>query len=514
MNGVIKYKELEEVERQEPQQPAGLHDNEEQEDDWPEPVPLVRSLGVPEAFPVDALGPVLENAALGIAEIVQCPLAIAGCSVLAVASLAVQPHVDVIHPATGRRIPVSLFLLSIAESGERKSAADAEALAPVRLHEMRLADDYRTAYSRWRNSHEAWEASRVALKRKAKGDWAALERDLQALGDEPKSPPKPHLIVTEPTFEAIAKLLADNQPSIGLFSAEGGGFIGGHALREENRLRAFTGLSELWDGAPLKRTRAGDGAVHLAGRRLTVHLMVQPRVAPLLLADDMAMGQGFLSRVLVSAPATLQGQRFQRAPKPGARAAIVSYSSIILGLLERKPCTVGDNELDPVPLPLTENALSRWRNFADEMELGLAADGLSSGVRGLRNKVPEMALRIAGVLAGIEVSDEITTVFLERGIALAIFFLSEATRLYEVSMTSQEIDMAGKLLRWLVDKRHTAVSLRDIQTYGPSKLREAAIVKATVSTLAQHKICRIELHGSATKKSEVLVLSPLAKTVL
>jgi hypothetical protein len=44
--------------------------------------------------------------------------------VLAVASLATQSHADVEHPATQKPIPLSLFLITIAESGERKSAAD------------------------------------------------------------------------------------------------------------------------------------------------------------------------------------------------------------------------------------------------------------------------------------------------------------------------------------------------------------------------------------------------------
>ncbi len=269
-------------------------------DDWPEPMPLVRAAERPQPFPHHALGPVLENAALGIADIVQCPIDIAANSVLAAASLAAQPHVDVIHPATGRRVPVSLFVLTIAESGERKSAADAEALAPVRQFEMEAADTYKLQSGRWRNAHEAWEAERAALKRKTRGDRKALEVKLSDLGDEPKPPPKPYIIVTEPTYEGLAKLLAESQPSVGLFSSEGGGFLGGHAMRDDSRLRALTGLSELWDGSPLKRTRAGDGATQLNGRRLTLHLMVQPNIAPQLLADDLAIGQGFLSRLLVS----------------------------------------------------------------------------------------------------------------------------------------------------------------------------------------------------------------------
>lgn len=511
MSTEIEYLDLDEFERSaNPDQTIYLI---EDADDWPEPLPLIRPIGSPQPFPVDALGSVLGGAAAGIADIVQCPIAIAGSSVLAVASLAVQAHLDVVHPATGRRIPVSLFLLTIAESGERKSAADAEALAPVHQHEKAMAEAYKSLHGRWRNSHEAWEAARATLKRKSEGDWQALERELSALGEEPKAPPKPHILVTEPTYEGLAKLLAESQPSLGLFSAEGGGFLGGHAMREDSRLRALTGLSELWDGSPLKRTRAGDGAFHLAGRRLTFHLMVQPNVAPLLLGDEMAMGQGFLSRLLVSHPETMQGQRFQREPLPGSRDAIDHYTTVMRAILAREPRKVGDNELDPQPLALSPQALTRWRGFADEMERELSEEGLSSGVRGLRNKVPEMALRIAGILAGVDDLCEITVEVLERGIALAVFFLTEAKRLYAASMTSAQISRAGKLLRWLLEKGASEISLRDIQTLGPSMLREAAIVRATVATLEEHKLCRVEIRGNAKKKSAVLVLSPLAETV-
>ncbi len=248
--------------------------------------------------------------------------------------------------------------------------------------------------------------------------------DLQALGEEPKPPPKPDVIVSEPTFEGLARLFAEGQPSLGLFSVEGGGFLGGHAMRDDSRLRALTGLSDM-DGSPLRRTRAGDSAHHLTGRRLALHLMVQPSVAPMLLADDLANGQGFLSRLLVCAPASTQGSRFQRPPQPWARQSLDIYSTVIGDLLKKSPRLV-DNGLDPMALALTDEAVTRWRDFADDMERELAVDGASSSIRGLRNKTPEMALRIGGVLACIEEEREVTIATVERGIELALFFLSEA----------------------------------------------------------------------------------------
>ena len=37
---------------------------------------------------------------------------------------------------------------------------------------------------------------------------------------------------------------------------EGGQFIGGHGMSEENKLRTASGLSDLWDGNAIRRVEA------------------------------------------------------------------------------------------------------------------------------------------------------------------------------------------------------------------------------------------------------------------
>ena len=93
------------------------------------PRPLVRELPPAEEFPVDALGGLLSGAARAINDRVRAPLAICGQSVLAAATLAVQAQADVQLP-TGHIKPVSDYFVTVAESGERKTAADTEALRP------------------------------------------------------------------------------------------------------------------------------------------------------------------------------------------------------------------------------------------------------------------------------------------------------------------------------------------------------------------------------------------------
>src|SRR5262249_47404113 len=132
---------------------------------------------------------------------------------------------------------------------------------------------------------------------------------LDKLGPEPKAPLSPIIVCHEPTFEGLAKLLINGQPSVGIFASEGGVFIGGHGFSEEAKLRTAAGLSMLWDDGRLTRVRASEGTA-LAGRRVALHLQAQPEVAARMFSDQLLADQGLLSRILVIAPDTRQGQRF------------------------------------------------------------------------------------------------------------------------------------------------------------------------------------------------------------
>src|SRR6478735_5885412 len=93
------------------------------------PLPLFPSMPSSEPYPVDYLGPILSAATGAVARKVQVPLSIAAQSVLATASLAAQAHADVLLPF-GQTRPLSLYLVTIAASGDRKSSSDNEALRP------------------------------------------------------------------------------------------------------------------------------------------------------------------------------------------------------------------------------------------------------------------------------------------------------------------------------------------------------------------------------------------------
>lgn len=123
------------------------------------PLPLRRPLPRAARFPVEALRGALRDAVEAIHMATQAPLAICANSVLAAFSLAAQAHADVVLP-TGSAKPLTLFCVTVAASGERKSNVDEVALAPVRLHE----DGLRAAYEVALRSHQDDADAHAAAK--------------------------------------------------------------------------------------------------------------------------------------------------------------------------------------------------------------------------------------------------------------------------------------------------------------------------------------------------------------
>jgi hypothetical protein len=159
---------------------------DEAEEVHPEPPkPLIREVEPPEPFPVDALRSILADAATGIEDRVQAPLAICAQAVLAAATLAVQAHVDVRLP-TGADRPVSSSFVSIAETGGRKSSVDREATWPIRRREETLREQYQAEHPSYQNDKEAWDRRREQILRdKENGTKALKKAALDELGPAP-----------------------------------------------------------------------------------------------------------------------------------------------------------------------------------------------------------------------------------------------------------------------------------------------------------------------------------------
>jgi hypothetical protein len=470
--------------------------------DWPDPEPLRRTPDPPEPFPVEALGGVLTPAARAMHGIIKAPAAICGQAVLATANLAVQGFANV--EIDGRRFPLSEFFLSVAESGDRKSATDHAALVPVEAYGKELMGDYQKDFQKYENELLLWKKERDESLRKTKGRREALE----ALPPPPNSPHYPQLTTEEPTYEGLTKLLAVGRPSVGLFSDEAGRFFGGYAMSADHRLKTLAGLSSLWDGRPLTRTRAGDGASTLYGRRVCAHLLMQPLVAENILTDPLAHDQGFLSRCLIAAPESTLGAQTYVAQDLSSEANYGRYCARLTTILQAKlPLRIDPktgkptNELTPRALSVSPDGKEIWIRFHDWVQDHLKPGGVFRPISGIAAKAGEHALRLAGTLA---LMDNIDTAFIspehvKAGITLARFYLTEALRLFQNAKTNPDLVLAEKVLNWLRTRecpdKHL-VSLPDVYQLGPNSVRDKGTAERILGILSDHRWVR-QVEGGA-----------------
>lgn len=471
--------------------------------------PLHREVPPPRPFPMEALGP-LQKAAEAVAANTQAPAALAAQSVLAAATLAAQAHANVRLPHGGVR-PLTGLFLTIAGSGERKTSTDDIALAEV----CRVEEEWRAAYAEemdaFKRDLAAYKAAIEDAKKAAKkGGRTAIREAIAAVGPEPGEPASPMLLVADPTPEGLVMHLANSRPWAGLFTSEGGLFVGGHAMSDDNKMRTAGLLNVLWDGSPIRRQRVLTGLAFLPGRRVSAHLMMQVSVAGKLLGDAMLDDMGLLARCLTVEPESTIGTRMFRDPPEAARYHLGDYHQKTGYLLRKQPRTRQDDEriLDPRVIELSVEARNLWITFHDAVERDIGEGGTLRPIRGFGAKLAEHAARLAAVLA-IYAEPDATEVSAERmacGIALAQHYAAEALRLQGAAAVSPDLALAARLLAWWRARPGPRLHLAMIYQRGLNSIDSAEKARRTVAVLEDHGHVRrlpagIEIDGAPRREA-------------
>ena len=216
-----------------------------------------------------------------VVELSGCSSATAHCVVMGAINLAIADGLDVESLAPDGH-PSSLFLMTSARTGWRKSAAFALAF---RAH--READD--AIHSRWEEARREQKANRAS-------DGAPLP--LTPI-DRPKEV-SPIALRDDSTIEALMLNLAQGRRTQSLASAEAGVLLGGWSFGKAQAGQTLAKLSALWSGETVDYERVtGRVSVRVGGVRLTGCLLAQPAfVAEHLLSE--AAVNGFTARTLLN----------------------------------------------------------------------------------------------------------------------------------------------------------------------------------------------------------------------
>ncbi len=478
---------------------------------WEDPEPLTCSLDLG-PYPIEALPKIIRDAVEEVNGFVKAPIPLAAASALSAASIAAQAHVDV-KRSDRLEGPSSLFLLTIADSGERKSTCDGFFTKEIKAFESNKAEASKPEYSKYRAALEAWEAMKAGIKddirKLAKEDTPTDDRRTELEKHEqsrPQAPRVPRLLYTDATPEALAHSLATKWPAGGLVSVEAGLVFGSHGMSRDSSMRNMSMLNSLWDGNPLPVDRRTGDSFTVRGARFTMALQVQgPTLRDFLTrAGDLPRGIGFFARCLISKPESTQGTRMFADP-PEDWPRLERFNHRIYTLLNHEPQLDGDHGLRPRVLSLSPEAKATWIAFHDEVERELSSTGKFQVVRDAASKAADNAARLAALFQATH-SLEATSIsaeYMVAGCTLARWYLYQALQFFGEMALPPEVGAAAELESWIVKYCHTKqvdrVSTTHIQKFGPGRIRKKPELEPALAELVSCNRARV-VTSPGTKK--------------
>lgn len=486
--------------------------------DWPEPQSLTAKIeSAP--YPLDALPETIRAAVGEVAGFVKAPIPLVVSSALAALSLACQAYIDV-KRAEKLQGPVGLFLLTIADSGERKSTCDRVFAEGIRQYEKEQAEALQPVIKQHQAAIAAWEAERDGILMKIKTTAkeskptdelrAKLER-LQLAKPEP--PRIPRLMLGDETPENLAWSLAKQWPSVGVLSSEAGVVFGSHGMGKDSAMRNLALLNVLWDGGEHSIGRRTSESFIVRGARLTMGLMIQEATLREYFSKSggLARGTGFLARFLVAWPESTQGTRFFKDP-PENWPALAAFHRRITEILNQPAPIDEDGTLEPFLLPMTPAAKAAWVEYYDAIEKQLAGGGDLYDVRDVASKSADNAARLAALFQMFEIgSGAVDARAVECASRITAWHLNEARRFFgELALPVEQAD-AVRLDGWLVEhcqrERTHFVSTRNAQRLGP--IRDKDKLASALQVLEELERVRVAKDGrqKTIKVNPALVLS-------
>jgi len=457
---------------------------------WPKPQPLTAKIEA-EDYPLDAFPDTILEAVEEVAAFIKAPLPLVAGSALGALSLALQAHCD-IKRAERLTGPTGLFMLSIADSGERKTTCDGFFTSAIRQYEAEQAELSAPLLKDYAAELAAWSAEREGLLSAIKdagkkgANTTKFKDDLKELEHCKPEPPRiPRLILGDETPENLAYTLAKNWPSAGVVSSEAGAVFGAHGMGKESVMRNLALLNVLWDGGELSIGRRSSESFTVKDARLTVALQIQEATLREFFARSgaLARGTGFLARFLIAWPESTQGNRLFTDP-PETWPKLARFHQRITEILNVKaPLSEQGGGLDPAMLSFTPTAKAAWIAFHDAIETELKAGGELYDVRDVASKTADNAARLAALFHGFAngIGGAVGDDSFEGASRIAAWHLSEARRFFGELALPAELANAARLDAWLVDycrlERTHLISKRHVLQHGPLR-NDAALVEA------------------------------------
>lgn len=432
-----------------------------------------------ETYPVQQFPPVLRNVIQALHNNTQIPVELIGNVVLAATSLTCQSLIEVIQPHTNMPEPCSLYLMTIAESGEGKTTINKQVMKPcytfaaelIQQYEQQIID-YKKKFKLWKIRQQALESNlRQAIKKGYPGEDEEHEISKHAQ-NEPLRPPRPNFIYEDTSLKALVEGLSEH-PEAGFISDEAITFFKSY-LKNNPGL-----LNKAWDGEMFDFRRA-DGEIYQITPHLTFSLMSQPGVFMDYIKKHgvSARASGFLSRFLIAWPESSIGERQNTQAAIETEYDLNIFYERIAELLAQNRIPFSDTTAQKKKLTLTDEALALWKENRAQIERKLAPGSEWEHIRDIASKASANTLRISALFQYFhkDSAESIQSGVVECAIKVIDWYLAQAERIfYPMSERYQFEQDVRELHSWIMDRINqnngSAILKNDLEKYGPHRLR-------------------------------------------
>lgn len=199
--------------------------------------------------------------------------AVVGLGVLSTAIGSLVKHVSV---KKGYKSPVNLWIAIIAGTGEKKTPVLSRLMQPIHKKQKELVNEYKKLHREWEQRQKQ-------------------KQNQKATNDDPE-PKQVSLYTTDPTIEALVRLLNDNPHGILLYQDEISGLLLGFDKYRGGKGGDREQYLSFWNALPIKIDRVKE-SFYVADPYLSLLGGLQPQKAVRLFGED-SFDDGLISRFL------------------------------------------------------------------------------------------------------------------------------------------------------------------------------------------------------------------------
>jgi hypothetical protein len=457
-------------------------------------------------YPLDTLPPLLRQAVIDMHFVTKAPIPIIAASLLASASV-VSSAGRLVRRFNGKIGPIALYLMLIAESGDRKTTCDNIASKVLYDFDAALLELFNVALGEYRVAHGIWNPEResvtTALKRAfgAGKDCTLLKARLaEIIAREPIEPKFRSLMAHDITPEALVQRLSTLQIAA-IFADDAG------AIFQSKTFNNLGILNIAWDGGRLRVDRKNQHPLVVEKPNLTLSLMTQYDVMQSFLKKKGAQARsiGLLARFLFAMPTSAQGFRPEMNLAAIRTDGLDAFNLWLAKMLNDSFTPSCELKGDPKILDFSWPARECCREYANLVEMNLQPSGKLTEIRDAASKIGENMARIAAIFHLITGDEgEISLETTEAAIAVSDWYLTQFNRLfgqpYEIPAWEQNAQMLYAMILKMAANHNCSLFRRNlIYQCSPISLRKnKAIFDSAINILIVRGLIHSWVNGKTT----------------